>query len=123
MNNILAIFIGGGLGSLARFGISSFVISRFKTIFPLATLTSNILSCAILAVTIILLNSKTDLNSAWKPLIITGFCGGFSTFSAFSYETVELIRSGNTLYAIINILISITVCIGLVYVLVKNQPA
>ena len=120
MNNVLAIFIGGGLGSLVRYGISGFAVARFKTIFPIATLTSNVLSCIILAVTITFLSSRTDMSPAWKMFIITGFCGGFSTFSTFSYETVELIRSGNTIYAIANILISVVVCAGLVYVIAKN---
>jgi CrcB protein len=123
MNNFLAIFIGGGLGSLIRYGISGFVATRFKTIFPLATLASNILSCIILAVTVIALSTKTDINPTWKLLIITGFCGGFSTFSTFSYETVELMRSGNTMYAIANIMISVAVCVGLVYIIAKNQIA
>ena len=120
MNNILSIFIGGGLGSLARYGIASLVVARFRSYFPLATLASNILSCLILAITVAVLSSKTDLNPTWRLLIITGFCGGFSTFSAFGYETVELMRSGYLFYAIANILISISVCFTLIYVITKN---
>ncbi|MBI2271768.1 MAG: fluoride efflux transporter CrcB [Bacteroidetes bacterium] len=123
MNNILAIFIGGGLGSLVRYGISGFTAERFKTIFPLATLASNILSCVILAATIAFLSQKADMNPTWKMFIITGFCGGFSTFSTFSYETVELIRSGNSMYAIANILLSVIVCAGLIFMIARDQPA
>lgn len=123
MNNILAVFIGGGLGSIVRYGISGFTMEKFKTIFPIATLASNILSCIILAATIAFLSQRTDMNPTWKMFIITGFCGGFSTFSTFSYETVELIRNGNNMYAIANILLSVIVCIGLVFMIAKNQPA
>lgn len=63
------------------------------------------------------------MNPTWKMFIITGFCGGFSTFSTFSYETVELIRSGNSMYAIANILLSVIVCAGLIFMIARDQPA
>ncbi len=120
MNNILLVFLGGGLGSVARFGISEFVKNNFKSNFPIATLLSNILSCLVLAIMVGVFSGKVEANPAIKTLIIIGFCGGFSTFSTFSYETVELIRNGNMLLAIANILISVTVCVALVYFLSKQ---
>ncbi len=119
MNNILTVFIGGGIGSLLRYGISIYTPNLFKTTFPIATLTSNILSCIILAITVSLLNSKPETGNL-KLLLITGLCGGFSTFSTFSYETVELMRNGNMMYAIANILISVLICIALVYMIAKS---
>ncbi len=120
MNNVLLIFLGGGLGSLARFGISEVIRTNFRSSFPLATLLSNILSCVILALMVGMFSGKVDANPALKTLIIVGFCGGFSTFSTFSYETVELMRSGNMIMAIANILISVTVCVALVYFISKQ---
>jgi CrcB protein len=123
MNNIAAVFVGGGLGSLVRYGIASYLglfAARLKFNFPIATLTSNVLSCAILAITVSVLSYKTDLSPTWRFLIITGFCGGFSTFSAFSYETVELLRSGYFLAAVANILISVSVCMALMYVILTR---
>lgn len=122
MNNIIAVFIGGGIGSLFRYGISTLTATIIKTSFPIATLASNVLSCIILALTVTIINSKPEAGN-WKLFIITGICGGFSTFSTFSFETVDLIRNGNTMYAIANVTISILVCFALVYLLAKNQTA
>jgi CrcB protein len=120
MNNILLIFLGGGLGSVARFGISEIVRSNFKSQFPIATLCSNIISCLILAIVFGALSEKTGGNSTLRTFIFIGFCGGFSTFSTFSFETVALMRSGNMMIAVANILISVTACITLIYFLTKQ---
>jgi len=120
MINLLAVFIGGGLGSLARFSISLFLYARIKTVFPIATLLSNLLSVGAMTIAILLFNKQLSLNATMRLLIITGFCGGFSTFSAFSYETASLIRSGNTAIALANILINIGFCIGIMLYVAKN---
>lgn len=120
MNNFLLVFVGGGLGSVVRFGISYLAGQNFKSVFPIATLFSNILSCIILALIVVMLNEKLILNNSLRIFLLVGFCGGFSTFSTFSFETVELIRSGNTLFAAANVLISVSVCITLIYFMVRN---
>ena len=79
MINYLLVFLGGGLGSMARYGIAHF-LSDYKHIFPIATLIANILSCVLLGY-LMGLHFKSGLENHYRFLIMTGFCGGFTTFS------------------------------------------
>ncbi|MDC0230447.1 fluoride efflux transporter CrcB [Aureispira] len=86
MLNVLAVFTGGGLGSLCRYAFGLYLPSAS---FPFATLLANICACFILGcMTGYLL--KNSMANHLQLLIGTGFCGGFSTFSTFSKETLEL---------------------------------
>ena len=115
----LAVFIGGGLGSVARFGIGNLCLKFWEGNFPMATLISNVLSCVILAA-VFSMTTSVDLNGRLvRTAMLVGFCGGFSTFSTFSYETVVLIKSGNHLVAAGNMILSVGVCLILIYKLTK----
>jgi len=121
LTNLFVVFIGGGIGSVVRFGISMAMYNYYRTVFPLATLLSNIFSCFILGLTIYLLGEKFNTEMSLRLLIITGFCGGFSTFSAFSFDTVELMKHGYISYAVLNVLVSISACLGIIYLLTRSN--
>lgn len=112
----LAVFIGGGLGSICRYGISRLSIPFF-TQFPIHTLIANILSSAILGFLtgFFLSNTSNQIADEWKLLTATGFCGGFSTFSTFSLETFKLFQTQQYFLAILYVLISVMVCVTMVW--------
>ena len=111
----LWIFIGGGLGSVARYGVSKAATNFYSGNFPLGTFLSNILACLILALLIVFVVPKNSESTWLQPLLLVGFCGGFSTFSTFSNETTQLLQSGNTGVALLNIAVSVVVGVGLIF--------
>ncbi|HOY96191.1 MAG TPA: fluoride efflux transporter CrcB [Catalimonadaceae bacterium] len=92
--SIVWVFIGSGLGGVARFVISWFFRQNLPTLFPWGTLTINILACS-LAGWVVSKNLQANLLGApVSVILLVGFCGGFSTFSTFGLETWQLISKG-----------------------------
>ena len=103
----LWVFIGGGLGSLVRYGLSNVVSGNSNWQFPIATLISNVVACIILGIIVVGFVSKGERYEWLSPLLAVGFCGGLSTFSTFSLENWQLIQGGQITMAILNMAISI----------------
>lgn len=93
--NWLLVFLGGGFGSLCRYGIVVFFPANDleQGHFPWATLTANILACLVLGGGMALA-ARNNMPKEYSLLLLTGFCGGFSTFSTFSAELLRLFEAG-----------------------------
>lgn len=118
MKNYLLIFIGGGAGSLLRFFIARWV-AQMVAFFPLGTLVVNILSSFLLGVAMGVVQYKHPENTTIAPFLMTGLCGGFSTFSAFSNDTLLLFKTGNYTLAFLNILLNVVLCIIFIIIGIK----
>ena len=101
------VFIGGGLGSIFRYWISSYASKHLPLFFPFGTLLVNILGSFILGLMIFGWDEKGLISPTIKLFIGVGFCGGLTTFSTFSLETFNLIRDAEFLLAGLNILVNV----------------
>ena len=121
MNIWAAVFIGGGIGSLLRYGVTRLLLALdLRGSFPWATFASNVLATAILAWVLLRMQPHFQQRPALSALITVGICGGFSTFSTFSYENFFLIREGFTGIAAANILINVFACLAIFFVFART---
>ncbi|MFM7022090.1 MAG: fluoride efflux transporter CrcB [Flavobacteriales bacterium] len=92
---LLLIGAGGFIGSILRYLVSSY-FSKFSS-FPLGTLMVNIIGCLVVGLLFGLSERHNWFSGQWQLFLLTGFCGGFTTFSAFAYENIKLLQEGNYL--------------------------
>lgn len=107
MTNFLAVGIGGALGSMLRYFIS--LVVRFH--FPWATLVANLAGSAILGFLAGSAFFMSEVRPTIRLMLMVGFCGGFTTFSTFSFQTFDLLQNGRILEAAGNILLNIAGCL------------
>ncbi len=104
--NILYVAAGGALGSVVRYAIS-LLVPKWQ-LMPMATLSVNIIGALLIGIII----GVTPKTHPTHLIAAIGFCGGFTTFSTFSLETVEMLKNGYNTQAILYIIISVATCIG-----------
>jgi CrcB protein len=108
MMKYLMVGIGGGIGSVLRFWMSSSLGERIGTRFPFGTFAVNITGSFLIGLIVTLLASNSDWDPNWRYLIAIGFIGGYTTFSAFEYETLRSMQDGRMLVASLNVILSVT---------------
>ena len=110
MKNILLVFLGGGIGSGLRYIVSKY-LNQIENSIALGTFTVNILGSLIIGIIMGFVFKNGSPSSELSLLVATGFCGGFTTFSAFANENLELIKNGEifnfSVYTIGSVLIGI----------------
>ena len=110
MKSFLLVFLGGGLGSALRYLVAS-AMNQYSKVLPFGTFTVNILGCLLIGIILGYTQRENTLTSNQTLLLATGFCGGFTTFSAFANENLELIKNGEifnfSFYTIGSILVGV----------------
>ncbi len=110
MKSFLLVFLGGGLGSSLRY-LVTIAMNQYSKVLPFGTFTVNMLGCLLIGLILGYAQKENTLTSNQTLLLATGFCGGFTTFSAFANENLELIKNGEifnfSVYTICSILVGV----------------
>lgn len=117
MTNVLLVFAGGGAGSVIRYLIG-LLFRSMPLSLPAGTLFSNISACAIFAA-VIYFDRQRLPDAQTNLLLLTGFCGGLSTFSTFGYETYLLLSTGQSGAALLNIAVSTTLALAMFHLAMR----
>ncbi|MBI5052680.1 MAG: fluoride efflux transporter CrcB [Chloroflexi bacterium] len=116
MNNALLVGAGGFIGSVARYWLSSYVQQISKSVsFPYGTLTVNLLGCLVIGVLAQLADSRGVFTPEARAFVFIGILGGFTTFSSFGNETINLFRGSENLEGIANVIAHIVLGLGAVW--------
>lgn len=107
LKTLLIVGLGGGIGSCFRYLTSVWTQKLVQSAFPWATFIVNVLGCLIIGILVGFFAKQQIENSDLKLLFVTGFCGGFTTFSAFALENIKLFQTGNTFIALLYITLSV----------------
>lgn len=115
IRTVLIVALGGGIGSALRYLTSVFVSRYFTGHHSLATFLTNVLGCLLIGLLMGYFTKNQLEDSQLKWLLVTGFCGGYTTFSAFGYENISLMQNGQSLTAFLYIASSVVVGLAAVW--------
>lgn len=109
IRTLVLVALGGGIGSVLRYLVSKIVYKWFSAYIPMGTFAVNVLGCFMIGLFFGLAIKNASYQGDMRILLMTGLCGGFTTFSAFALENVNLLQSGEYMQALIYIVASVVV--------------
>jgi fluoride exporter len=115
MKNLLLVGLGGGIGSMLRYLCQKWFSENHPQSFPWGTFIVNIAGCFLIGLIYAASEKTTALTPQTRLFLAAGFCGGFTTFSAFAFENMDLLRRGDTSYVLIYATISVVLGIAMVF--------
>jgi CrcB protein len=113
-SSYLAVAAGGALGSVLRFWLANLIQHRAGAVFPWGTIAVNVIGSFLIGFIFCatLEGARFAASANWRNFLMVGVLGGFTTFSAFSLQTLELFRSGAAGAALLNVLVSVLLCLA-----------
>lgn len=107
MNRYLLVFLGGGAGSMLRYLVGTTITARYSGRFPLGTVIINVTGSFLIGVLMTLITQRLDGHPNLRLLLVVGVLGGYTTFSAFEYETYYAVRAGEPWLGLLNVVGSV----------------
>lgn len=115
IKNVLLVGIGGGVGSILRYLCQKWVYQLYPYSFPWGTFLINIAGCFLIGVFFAASEKTTFITGDWRLFLTTGICGGYTTFSTFAFENMNMLRTGDISYSLLYIIGSVVLGILAVF--------
>lgn len=119
LQNYIIVFIGAGIGGVFRYWLSGFVYKFLPPTFPYGTLSVNVLGSFIIGVVMYYFDANELISQQLRIFLTIGLCGGLTTFSTFSYETINFLKEREYLYAGLNILLNLFLTLFVLFISYK----
>jgi len=112
MAKYLCVMLGGALGAVSRFAMGTLIQRLYSAVFPLGTFFINVTGSFLIGLLMMLFLNRPGINANWRLFWVTGILGGYTTFSTFEWETLMALRGGASAAAVLNILLSLGLGFG-----------